>query len=810
MSVMPALASSSPASHGCRLVAVDGRLLPLRAVEVTADARGGLARVRLRQTFANPYEEPLAATYQLPLPDDGAVVDFAFVLQGRRISGRVEKRAEARAAFEQAVLEGRTAALLEQDRSSLFTQELGNLPPGAELHVEIEVEQLLMWRDGGWEWRWPTVVGPRYLGAPGETPDAARIEVAVADAPLPVRCTASITVGDAMTGAISSPSHALEQGGSAVGLSGSLDRDVVVRWPVAAAQPGMAVEVARPVGDGEAYGWLTLIPPAAHGAVVPRDLCLLLDTSGSMSGTPLAQLVALSKALVCGLRAGDRLEMIEFSSSPRRWRKDAVAIDERTRAEAVAWLDALRAGGGTAMHEAVSEALRPLRPEAQRQVVLVTDGYIGFEAEVIGRIVKGLPRGSRIHTVGIGSAVNRTLTRGVARAGGGHEAIVGPDEAVSSVTAELLARTGDPLWVDVTVSGTAVREVAPKAIPDLLAGRPSRVALRLAPEGGSVILTALGPQGPVTHEQHLAPLAMGSGRRVLATRFAREAVDDLELALSGGAAQATVDAAIEALGLRHRIATRLTSWVAVTEEATVDPGDPLRKVTIPHELPHGVNAQGVGLRATAAAAPAHHSPPLGSAAAKPPPGYDPSNPQAFRRKQEAPAPSGPIRRGRAESKEEAAKSSEVADKLQDTKKKRKVADVEQERAAGAPKGGLLKRLFGSIFDGPEPEPVETPEMAEEEEYDGPAAPIRLVARVMSHADGKLVLEVQIDQDLDWTTDGLIAFASDGSSFPVGVQPGTTKPRRLSAGQVARLVLPWNAPTPPARIVAGSLEIVVTM
>jgi Ca-activated chloride channel family protein len=174
MSAMPALASSAQ-SHGCRLVAIDGRLLPLRAVEVTADAKGGLARVRLRQTFANPYEEPLAATYQLPLPDDGAVVDFAFHLQGKRIAGRVEKRAEARAVFEQAVLEGRTAALLEQDRSSLFTQELGNLPPGAELHVEIDVEQLLVWRDGGWEWRWPTVVGPRYLGAPGETPDAARI-----------------------------------------------------------------------------------------------------------------------------------------------------------------------------------------------------------------------------------------------------------------------------------------------------------------------------------------------------------------------------------------------------------------------------------------------------------------------------------------------------------------------------------------------------------------------------------------------------------------------------------------------------------
>ena len=60
---MPALASApaSAPSNGCRLVAADGRTLPLRAVDVLTDAGGGLARVRLRQIFANPYAEPLAA-----------------------------------------------------------------------------------------------------------------------------------------------------------------------------------------------------------------------------------------------------------------------------------------------------------------------------------------------------------------------------------------------------------------------------------------------------------------------------------------------------------------------------------------------------------------------------------------------------------------------------------------------------------------------------------------------------------------------------------------------------------------------------
>ena len=35
--------------------------------------------------------------------------------------------------FERALVEGRMAGLLDQERSSLFTQQIGNVPPGAEM-----------------------------------------------------------------------------------------------------------------------------------------------------------------------------------------------------------------------------------------------------------------------------------------------------------------------------------------------------------------------------------------------------------------------------------------------------------------------------------------------------------------------------------------------------------------------------------------------------------------------------------------------------------------------------------------------------
>src|SRR5262249_15846500 len=188
----------------------------------------------------------------------------------------------------------------------------------------------------------------------------------------------------------SSVSHALAVRDGVVELAEEggvrLDRDVVVRWGAAAPEVGVALEVGRPAGRASAYALMSLVPPAPGGAEArhrPRDLILLLDTSGSRGGEPLAQVKKVCAALIDTLDDADRLELIEFSSSARRWNRGAVRADEKARRKAKEWLAGLEAGGGTEMVSGVLEALDPLGAEAQRQVVLLTDGYIGFETEVV-------------------------------------------------------------------------------------------------------------------------------------------------------------------------------------------------------------------------------------------------------------------------------------------------------------------------------------------------------------------------------------------------------------------------------------------
>ncbi|MEM6930359.1 MAG: VIT domain-containing protein, partial [Myxococcota bacterium] len=594
--IQPASLSSS----GCRLVTADGRTLALRKVALDVDAGHGLASVTVRQTFENRFAETLRVTYQLPLPADGAVVGFAFVIAGERVTGRIARREDARADFERAVVEGRTAALLEEDRSSVFTQEIGNLPPGATLEVEIEVEQPLAWSPSheGWTWRFPTVIAPRYLGAPGQTPDAERITQDVAIPAPSIPCEVIVRLADAPTAAPTSPSHIVERTRDGLFLQGTLDRDVVLRWAVAPPVPTADVEVSRPAGHPTAYAQLTLVPPTQDAPQTPwaRDLIVLLDTSGSMNGRPLAQLKAITTALVDSLGPADQLEIVEFSNRVRRWKRSPVLMTPHHRTQAKAFVAGLRASGGTDMHEGIRAALRPLRDEATRQVVLMSDGLIGFEGQILGHILADLPPGCRVHTVGVGHAPNRTLTEGAARAGGGHEAIVGLDDAVDEAVRDLLARTDLPLLVDVEVGGSALVDRAPLRIADLLGGSPTRIALAVKAEGGTLEVTGRTPRGTFQRTIEVAPCPAGTGRRVVATRYARERVADLEVLRTSDRSPDDVDATIEKLGLDHGIATRLTSWVAVSERATVDPRDPTRRQTVPQALPAGMSAQAVGLR----------------------------------------------------------------------------------------------------------------------------------------------------------------------------------------------------------------------
>jgi Ca-activated chloride channel homolog len=607
-------ADDAARAGGCaELLTSDGRVLPLVRAALRVDAGGGLARVVLEQTFENPHAEVLRVTYKMPLPADGAVSGYEFSIGGRSVKGRVELKETAREQFEQAIADGRTAALLDQQRADVFTQEIGNIPPGETIIARITVDQRLLWLpEGEWELRFPTVIGPRYVGAEDTAAEARAVAVTVAPSrDVGARIHLELDVRDELARGrnVESPSHAIVRPGNGpcllAALEGSrLDRDIVVRWAVAGPEVGASLSVARPSGDKPhahvAYGLVTVTPPApdAELPALPRDLIVLVDTSGSMSGAPLDQAKRVVAMLVESLGDRDRIELIEFSSSPRAWQREPLPATALNKKSAASWVKGLSAGGATEMYGAIVEGLRALRPGAQRQVVLVTDGYIGGENRIVELLHERLPADCRLHVVGVGSAVNRTLAISLARAGRGAEVLVGLDEDAEKAARRLVGRTARPVLTDVTIEGDGVIEVAPQHVPDVFAGAPIVCGVKLSAEGGEMSVRGKLASGAVWERKLRVPATdPGGGNQAIVALFGREHVADLEMRWTIGRETEAIDRTIERVGVVFQIATRRTSWVAIDDVSTTDPTSLVRLVVQPQELPHGTSMQSFGLGA---------------------------------------------------------------------------------------------------------------------------------------------------------------------------------------------------------------------
>jgi Ca-activated chloride channel family protein len=541
------------------------------------------------------------------------VVGYTITIGDRVITGEIERFKEAREAYQRALEEGRTAGLLEQVRADTFTQKLGSLPPGVEARIEIRILHPLAFRPptgegtATWEYRFPTVVGIRYEGAPGRVPDAGALDVNRADGGTPVRLELDLRLADGDPDALNpqSSSHKVVVSSAVPGChvnldeAAALDRDLVVHWRATTAEVGVRlVEGSGLPGDDGRYGLLTITPPTTPKATLARDLTILIDASGSMVDEPLAAARDVAQALLDSLGPDDRFELLAFAGTVQKLVRGSVTATPANLSRASSRLQALQAGGATEMRKAIIAALQPLRPDSQRQVILLTDGYIGFEEEVIREVAQRLPPGCRVHGVGVGSAPNRTLTRSVARAGRGSELFVTDEMEALSSAEQLLRATVAPVLTELAIGGSACRGVAPQRPPDVLAGQPLIATVELDPAGGTLEVRGrlAGSRRDWactldTSNEETSPVPIGA-------LFGRESVEDQELLLAfmqDYDDSSAVEGAIEALGLRHRITTRRTSLVAISDEPTVDPTKPRRRRRLEVDVPAGVSAEGAGL-----------------------------------------------------------------------------------------------------------------------------------------------------------------------------------------------------------------------
>lgn len=579
------------------LISADGCILHPRISRIRARGRGGIATIVLEQIFDNTHDVPLSVTYQVQLPSKAWVSGYELDVGGSSVVGEIDCAERAREWFEESILQRTTPRQMENFSGDLFSQAVGLIPPKTSVTTSLTIDHELLWLvEGAWEWRYPSMVCGKPLS---DSPNS--------------RCTVSLTIRDQLGDGTRpvSTSHpivfARDDHDWIVTVDPDhgayLDRDIVVRWAVARPEVVIELECSRKTTkrgrDGELYGLLTIVPPSPASPIVgiPRDVVLLLDTSGSLSGEPLAQTKRVTSALIDTLSDRDTLEMIAFSDRPQRWRSDPVRVDDEARNAAHSWLAGLEARGAAEMHSSLLEALRPVRAGPQRQVFLISDGLIGFERELVASIFRWLPQESRLHTIGVGSCVNHALLMPAARAGRGVAMRIESSADLDGQAQQLVTRTTHPLVVDLKLTGSALLSHSPRRVQDLYAGAPVVVALTLHPAGGDVRVSGRGPDGSWSGHVIVPPISAALESDGVVTFYGREVIADLEARRAAGDRPWTLDEAIENVGLDFQIASRLTKWFAASQRGALEPGkNPARRAFIPQALSQHMSMVELGVR----------------------------------------------------------------------------------------------------------------------------------------------------------------------------------------------------------------------
>ncbi|TDI95439.1 MAG: VWA domain-containing protein [Deltaproteobacteria bacterium] len=617
---------SVPRSGALEVVDPDGNVLgscPLKHTEVKTEISGFVARVSVTQTFENPYPEPIEAIYTFPL-SDRAAVDAMWIRSGEReIRGEIKRREEARRIYEAARERGQLAGLLDQERPNIFTQSVANILPGAEVEVHIEYVELLKYVAGTFEFSFPTVVGPRFIpgnpvGHPGtgwaldtaRVADASHITPPVTPAGTRAGHDIAIQVEiDAGVPILSLDSrlHAIdvERLGSArarVRLRERAEipnRDFVLRYAVAGEEVRSGFLSHRNGGDG--YVSFILLPPkrVTSGTAAPKELIFVIDRSGSQSGRPLNKAKQTMLWILDHMNPNDTFQVVDFANTTNMLFERPERASLVMKRKARAYIGALQANGGTMMAEAVQRVCAlPADQHRLRIVTFMTDGYIGNDFAVID-LVKRLRGTSRWFPFGTGNSVNRFLLESMAREGGGEVEYVLLNEPGDAVARRFYERIGSPVLTDVSLEfrNLDVIDVFPNQVADVWAERPLFIHARYRKPGkGQVILRGFQGGQPYRQVLEVKLPRRAKSNAALASVWARTKVDDLMsqdlTALQTGQFPERLREQIVEVALEHRIVTQFTSFVAV-EDRVVNEGGTQRSVTVPVEMPQGVEYEGI-------------------------------------------------------------------------------------------------------------------------------------------------------------------------------------------------------------------------
>jgi Ca-activated chloride channel family protein len=537
-------------------------------VRISSDVRtridGRVARVEVEEQFRNVGGGIAEGSYLYPMPGEAVFTDFSLWMGETQVRGEMMNAEQARGIYEEIVRRVRDPALLTLEGHGLIRARVFPIRPGEIRKVVLRYTQLLQ--------RAGDALRLRYaIGDRGRAPGGGTTDPSATGPAEPFRYVVTVPGADAY-GTPYSPTHRITSrrvaGDLEITLEPDAAGDVDIFLPLRRGLVGTSVATHAPGGE-DGYFMLLISPPTGEeGPAVPRDLSLVLDVSGSMSGEKIEQAKAALRQALATLRPSDRFRLVAFSSRVTAFGDGFVPASRENLRAAQDFLDRLVADGGTNIAGALDAVLGAASPaERLPIVVFVTDGMPTVGEQSPERIASGAASRigrARVFTVGVGFDVNTYLLDRLATEGHGSAEYIAPGANIETAMSAMLAKIQHPVLVNLRLAGAPVTlaQTYPATLPDLFYGEELVVFGRYHGTGsGPVVVT--GERNGRT-ERFTADAVFPASQlenAFVPKLWASRRIGDLTRQIRIEGATPGLVAEVRDLGLRYGILTEYTSYL---------------------------------------------------------------------------------------------------------------------------------------------------------------------------------------------------------------------------------------------------------
>ena len=531
-----------------------------------------IAKVQVSQSFVNTGSRAMEVCFVFPLPYDGAVDRLTFMVDGKEYDAKLLDAKEARRIYEGYIRRNQDPALLEWMGTGMFKTSVFPVPAGAKRTVTLRYSQVCRKLDGLTEFLFPLSTA-KYTSHPVEN----------------LRFAINIQSQVAIKN-VYSPTHSVE-------IKRPNDEHAVVQlhqknlipnsdfrlfFDVGGQAVGASVLSYRPDKNEQGYLMMLISPEIKKQAdkQMKKNILFVVDRSGSMSGKKIEQAKSALKFVLNNLNKDDLFNVIAYDSEVESFQPELQKYNDKTRKQAIGFVEGIFAGGSTNIDGALTTALAMLQDNKRPSyVVFLTDGLPTAGETGLTRIVANAKKNNkvraRIFNFGVGYDVNSRLLDKLARVCYGQSLYVRPNEDIEDHVSKLFRRIGAPAMTDIAIKvdlegqnpedGSTVNRLYPRDAYDLFAGDQLVLVGRYKNAGNAKVTVAGTVDGKKQSFSFPAKLKKKSKdetnafvQKVWASRRIGEIIDEIDLQ---GKNQELIDELIK-LSTKHGILTPYTSFLA--------------------------------------------------------------------------------------------------------------------------------------------------------------------------------------------------------------------------------------------------------